>query len=214
MVSTDIWHARSEWYSFFGNSFLAPMFPEGAMGLKPRFWEEFPFAFHDKTREGLQDLQAVLKRYEKVTIHDALQDINVAYAKLFIGPPRPAAPPWETAYRAKADNVVLFGRATVEMNDRLRKAGLAINTDKHQLTDHIGLELLYLAAQSDRFATGEPSLPDVRELRLFIEENLLSWIGSFTEAVVGSDTSGYYAGLAKTIWGVLLWDIEQLKECG
>ena len=214
VFSREVWRAHSAWYSFFGNSLLAPMVSNGAIGLDPHFWDEFPFAFHGKATEGLRDLQAVVKRYENVTLDAVLQDINIDYAKLFIGPPRPTAPPWETAYRAKVDNVVLFGQATVEMNSRLRKAGLAINNEKHQLADHIGLELLYLAAQSDSFSMRVPQLLDVKELRVFIEENLLSWVGSFTEAVVRNDSSGYYAGMAKIIWGVLLWDVEQLKECG
>ena len=214
MFSRDIWHAHSAWYSFFGNSLLAPMSCDGAMGLEPRFWDEFPFAFHEKAMEGLRDIKAATRRYENIEACDVLQDVNLAYAKLFIGPPRPAAPPWETAYRSKVDKSVLFGQATFEMHDKLRKAGLAINNERHQLADHIGLELLYLAAESDKFSIGRSQLLDVREVRVFIEERLLSWIGSFTEAVVKSDSSGYYAGMAKTIWGVLLWDIDQLKACG
>ena len=214
MFSKDIWRTHSEWYSFFGNSLLSPLSSDSAMGLEPRFWDEFPFAFHEKAMEGLQDLQAATRRYENIDAFDVLRDINLAYTKLFIGPPRPAAPPWETAYRSKVDKSVLFGQATFEMHDNLRKAGLAINNEKHQLADHIGLELLYLAAASDNFSTGKSQLLNVREIRIFIEERLLSWIGSFTEAVIKSDSSGYYAGMTKMIWGVLLWDIEQLKVCG
>ena len=65
---------------------------------EPSFWQAFP----DFGDEAIAFASASLAEYAEgaQALADAggnpVQDVSVEYTKLFVGPPRPAAAPWET----------------------------------------------------------------------------------------------------------------------
>ncbi|ROT89297.1 TorD/DmsD family molecular chaperone [Gordonibacter urolithinfaciens] len=146
----EVWTRRAHRFAFLGNSLLAPMAADAAFGLDEAFWDEFAAGEVEgpSVRRTLERLKAYA-RAEQVDgreIGEAVRRVNVEYARLFIGPPKPAAPPWETMY-AQAGQVgeIGFGRATVAMQDLLAEAGLVLANENNQYADHLGIELLYLA---------------------------------------------------------------------
>lgn len=116
----------------------------------------------------------------------ALTDVAVEYTRLFVGPPSPAAPPWETMYRAGGTSVG-FGEATFHMRQLLREHGLELSNEDRQYEDHMGIELLLLS--------GLCRMQDAPAAQSFIAEHPLTWIDAFASKVSESSPKGYYAAL-------------------
>lgn len=189
------WKILSEAYAFIGNSLLKPMTMTSTVGLDPAFWEAFP-SFDD---EAVAEAVAACARYAEGAVQraeageDEPQRAAVEYTKLFVGPPSPAAAPWETMYRG--ENVTVgFGQATFEMRELLRAAGLEVRNANNQYEDHMGIELLYLSELCRREATGE-SAAESADIAAFIEQHPLAWIEPFRDRVSEAAPNGYFAGL-------------------
>ena len=127
------WKTLSEAYAFIGNSLLKPMTMTSTVGLDPAFWASFP-TFDDA---AVAEVVAACARYAEEAARraeageDEPQRVAVEYTKLFVGPPSPAAAPWETMYRGQ-DVTVGFGQATFEMRELLRAAGLEVRNENNQ----------------------------------------------------------------------------------
>ncbi len=155
------WKELSEAYAFVGNSLLKPMTQTSDVGLDPAFWEAFPTFGSSEVAGVCAALAAYALAAREAAAsdgRDAVECCAVEYTRLFVGPPRPAAAPWETMYRGGAavgGATVGFGQATFEMRALLREAGLEVKNENTQYEDHIGIELLYLSALCARAAEGE-----------------------------------------------------------
>ena len=170
-----------------------------AVGLDPAFWEAFPLFDDEGVADAVQDCAAWAAEYERrcdAAGQDAVERCAVEYTRLFVGPPRPAVAPWETAHRAAADgadSTVGFGRATFEMRELLRNAGLQLCNENRQYEDHMGIELLLLselcrrAAANDGLAAAEASA--------FAADHPAAWVEGLRSAAAEAVPDGYYAGL-------------------
>ena len=127
-------------FAFLGNSLLAPLSQTGQMGLDEGFWRTFPSFESSEVRAALDRMARIVRRV--ALSDDAVCEVSVEFTHLFVGPPRPAAAPWETAYRTGGH--VGFGTATVDMQQRLERLKLKVSNENRQYADHVGLELLYL----------------------------------------------------------------------
>lgn len=156
------WKTFSEAYGFLGNSLLKPMTQTPTIGLDPTFWEAFPTFGDDAVAESV----AACASFAQAAGEDDVEGVAVEYTRLFVGPPSPAAPPWETLYRAEGATVG-FGEATFQMRALLRDAGLELSNENHQYEDHMGIELLYLCEmcrrQADELLTSGRKLAPIRD---------------------------------------------------
>lgn len=189
------WKILSEAYAFIGNSLLKPMTMTSTVGLDPAFWEAFP-SFDD---EAVAEAVAACARYAEGAVQraeageDEPQRAAVEYTKLFVGPPSPAAAPWETMYRG--ENVTVgFGQATFEMRELLRAVGLEVRNANNQYEDHMGIELLYLSELCRLRVIGQ-SATELADIAAFIEQHPLAWIEPFRDRVSEAAPNGYFAGL-------------------
>lgn len=195
MIETIDWRTWSEAFAFAGNSFLKPLSQTPSVGLDPAFWDAFPHFGSDEVAHALSRCRdfAALEgdRDERVAI------CSVEYTRLFVGPPEPAAAPWETMYCASGAHVG-FGRPTFEMKRLLRDAGLELSGENRQYEDHLGIELLYLSARCER-AGGARSVDSsgVDELVAYVREHPLSWIDSFADRIAAAAPEGYYERMAR-----------------
>ncbi|MBR0404634.1 MAG: molecular chaperone TorD family protein [Eggerthellaceae bacterium] len=196
----------SEALAFIGNSLLSPMRQTGAMGVDPAFWDAFPDFGDDAVREAIASCReyAVSAQELERGGGDPVQRASVEYTKLFIGPPRPAAAPWETFYRSGGDEVTVgFGQATFEMQELLRNAGLEVSNENNQYADHMGIELLLLSVLLERAASGETAFEEATN---FANVHPASWIGLFSDKVSKAAPKGYFApllALASSLLGTL-----------
>lgn len=208
----EVWQVRAQVYAFLGNSLLGVMSEEDPAGLDPLFWCEFPLLPANAQMErSLAALEENARLLASLPGREAVHWVAAEYTRLFVGPGVPPAPLWESLYREGGK--FLFGQPTFDMKQVLREHGLGLDEGARQLEDHLGVELLYLAAMSERFAAEGPGVADVRAQADFIREHPLWWVGELHKKVEAVVPDGYYAPLIELVWGVLLWDVELLGEC-
>lgn len=191
-------------YEFIGRELLDPMNISGnRRGVDPDFWEAAPIPENERGRHGWNRLCSyahaahVSSEDDNAAVPGALQ-ASVDFVRLFIGPPKPAAAPWETFYESSKERHVGYGRATVEMKKLLAQEGFALAGSNRQYEDHIGIELLYLSvlcAESNDDGDGKAYR--------FIMEHPLRWIESLRSAVDAVGSSSYYSALLEYAQGVL-----------
>ncbi len=208
------WKSLSEAYGFLGNSLLAPMTMTASVGLDMRFWEAFP-TFED---QGISNAVAACERWTQAASlraeendEDLIERCAVEYTRLFIGPPSPLAPPWETMYRASKVSVG-FGQATFEMRQLLREAGLELRNENRQYEDHMGIELLYLSDRC-RWLSGDPvgGVDARQKLASFIDDHPLDWIEPFRDCVEEQSPYGYFSHILLVAQCLLKWHRAELS---
>ena len=180
------WQNLADAYAFVGNSLLKPMTQTATVGLDPEFWEAFPSFEDAKARAALAACKAYAVAACAKDEQQALTDVAVEYTRLFVGPPSPVAPPWETMYCAGGTSVG-FGEATFHMRQLLRERGLELSNENHQYEDHMGIELLLLSELC--------RAQDAPAARSFIAEHPLTWIDAFASKVSEFFPQGYYVAL-------------------
>ncbi len=173
-------------YQYLGPSLLEPISQTPRLGLVSGYWDvlrDFDSPVVQEAAKSLSDFAAVAILNEDQSV----EDISVEWTRLFVGPPKPAAAPWESFYRA--DNVKSgFGPATFEMQQLLRDYELALGGDCNQYADHMGIELLLLAEMSLRAKSEE----DLDKIGSYMVEHPLGWIEDFEQAVAACEPDGYY----------------------
>lgn len=196
------WTDYAEALAFVGNSLLAPMNQTGTVGLEPAFWESFPSFDDVHVAVALEACEAYAAAAQQLAAEggNSVQQASVEYTKLFVGPPRPAAAPWETMYRPGSEGATVgFGQATFEMRALLREAGLEVSNENNQYADHIGIELLYASVLCERLAQADDDAEArdelVEKLKGFADEHPLAWIGKLQAAVAAVEPAGYIAAL-------------------
>ena len=183
-------------FAFLGNSLLATMRQTGDAGLKPEFWAAFPDFGSAAVEEALEGCFAWAQDAAQRAAEgaDVLTDVCVEYTRLFVGPPSPAAAPWESFYVVEG-NMVGFGEPTFQMQEALRAAGLQVSNENNQYADHMGIELLLLSELCQR-GEGE-------EAFAFAAEHPGAWCDKFAAAVVTAEPEGYFARLATLVCALL-----------
>ena len=197
MRDATTWTNYAEALAFVGNSLLAPMNQTDTVGLDPEFWASFPDFDDAGVKAALEACKDFARSARQFTADggDAVTRASVEYTKLFVGPPRPAAAPWETMYRGGGAEVTVgFGQATFEMRELLRQAGLEVSNENNQYADHIGIELLYASVLCSRLAEADDGT--TREaLSVFVSTHPLAWIGKLQAAVSEAEPHGYISAL-------------------
>lgn len=251
-LDADTWAFLADMYAFAGNSLLVPMSQSSEIGLDPRFWAELPCFGDDRLEKALMQLRSFAEEASAAeatdgrasgaeatggrasAAEDAVRATSVEFTHLFMGPPSPACPPWETYYR-EAGTKNGFGRATFEMREILRGLGLRASGPGNQFEDHAGLELLVLSEMCRRaaesldvprdlveLASTEPteplqgvegassggvcavSLPH-QEAASFVNGRLAAWIPAFAASVASERPGGYHALLLAYVSELLAW---------
>ncbi len=202
------WELLSERLAFLGNSLLDPLRREASPGLHEPFWDAFATGFveigcaNERLVEGVERARRFARR-RAVSDDDAVERVRVEHARLFVGPPKPAAPPWETCYLLPGRiGEVGFGAPAFDMRRILREAGLAVRGPSNQYADHMGLELLYAATVCARFAHASPTAAEAAELARFVGEHPASWASGFRAAIEEAAPDGYYRCIAETVEGL------------
>ena len=181
--------------AFIGNSLLKPMTQTQSVGLDPLFWKSLPDFGEDSIGEAVR----LCERIGRECGERAVEVVSVEDTRLFVGPPSPAAPPWETMYRGSTN--VGFGEATFEMRNCLHDLGLELSNENRQYEDHMGIELLYLSELCRCAVKGENC---ENQLRSFIAKHPLSWIDAFLDRIEGVFPEGYFSGLVRLEKALLL----------
>jgi TorA maturation chaperone TorD len=209
---------RSTLYSFLGHCLLESVSDDNTAFIQRKFWEEFPLeAANTEMNNGLEKIIQCTGRLELLPASQAIQEIQLEYTHLFLGPGQPKAPPWESVYRTPEK--LLFGWPALQVRETYLQSGFEIKLKNRQPEDHLGLELMFMSTVSDSLAkalkgkdTQFQVLSTVQNQIAFINEHPLAWIADLHNDARVNASVGFYSGLIELIWGILLWDLELLKE--
>jgi len=179
----------------------------------------FPFAEENHLiQEGISLVTHFLDQNAS-SLDELLDRLRWDYTRLFIGPEKLPAPPWESVYLSR--DGLLFQKQTMEVRRLYRQFGYVPINYPHEADDHLGLELDFLFKLASRTKEEidqkkfDPALDLLKEQSSFLEEHLLKWIPSFVEDVHEAAETSFYQGLAKILHGYLEQDrivIDELAE--
>ena len=153
----------------------------------------------------------------EVAAANGLGQLRSVYTKLFIGPAKLPAPPWESVYAT--GEPLLFQESTLAVREAYRRAGYAAAGYPHEADDHLAVELDFMATlASDARAAYEAgdkgrSADLLSVQRDFLREHLLAWVGAFAERLADSAGAGaFYPRFAELAALVCARDAEVLEE--
>ena len=140
---------------------------------------------------------------------DAVGPLSSEYTKLFVGPGKLAASPWESVYACGEE--LVFQQSTLDVRAAYRTAGFEAAGYPHIPDDHIATEFAFLAAlcnqasksiQEDDWQAARVSLG---RQALFLSQHIGTWVGEFARRVASNSpksTGSFYvhaANLAREV---------------
>lgn len=129
-----------------------------------------------------------------------LTDLTVAYCKLFFGPVKLVAPPYESVYLGGG---VVMGEPALAVLRRYEEARVQLWEGFRECPDHIATELEFLyftAGEAANFAALRRDATAVvwtARYRTFLQEHLCRWAGAFARKVEDGTENQFYVGLAR-----------------
>jgi TorA maturation chaperone TorD len=156
---------------------------------------------------GLAQLQTWQRGLGADGLAGAFGDLASDYTRLFIGPGKVLAMPWESAHFN--DERLLFQEQSTQVRAWYRRFGLETANDGREPEDHIGLELVFiahlasqgLAALEAGNARGFAETLDAQ--RTFAETHLLKWAPAWCHEVETKARTDFFRAAAKLTRGVL-----------
>jgi len=140
----------------------------------------------------------------------ALRALEIAYNRLFVGPGRPQAMPYESFYRNKWG--LLMGPSARDVERRYREAGVALAPDHCGLPDHVATELGFMAylAMQEAKAKGVERQTWLERERSFLRDHLGVWLPAFCRRVQEAGSHPFYTALAELTVTVVESDTQRL----
>jgi len=158
-----------------------------------------------KIDKGLNLLSGVV--VENKNRQDAyLEDLAIEYARLFIGPQKPAAVPYASFYLTESKT--MMSEVTTDVRKKYLDAGIAVK-DLYKLPDdHIAIELEFLQYLVQRiiklFDDGkhnEEALKLFEMREKFLNEHFEKWVPLFEENIVKAAPDKFYLGASLLLGG-------------
>jgi TorA maturation chaperone TorD len=171
-------------------------------------FDDIPFAAQrPDVAAGLALLQKWSRHNRGGQLAQHMDILTADYNRLFVGPGKIVAPPWESAQ--VDDERQLFQEETLAVRNWYRRFGLQAERLYAEPDDHVGLELAFLAHLAQLALAAQAAADPARlsELlaaeRAFLTEHALRWIPAWAAQVVEQARTCFYRGLAQVTAGVL-----------
>ena len=151
---------------------------------------------HDAaTAEGLALLRASAEE------EDA-EMVRADFNRLFVGPARLLAHPWESVHRSEEH--LLFDEQTAQVRTWYARYALAVPRLNQAPDDHIGLELEFLAHLGQRaLADPEHASDVIADLAAFLSEHPAVWAPGFADLVSSRAEGPFYQGVGRLLTGTI-----------
>jgi DMSO reductase family type II enzyme chaperone len=142
----------------------------------------------------------------------ALRTLEIEYNRLFVGPGRPQAPPYESVYRDPRG--LVMGPTARDVERRYAEAGLALAPDYHDLPDHVAMELGFMAylTMQEAEAQGKDVRVWLEKERTFLRDHLIVWLPRFCQRVREKSQHPFYATLAELTMTFVNLDAQRLAD--
>jgi TorA maturation chaperone TorD len=146
------------------------------------------------------------------------EKLVLEHTRLFIGPYRLPAPPYESVYRT--DERLVMQWPTIEVRKAYLQAGLEIKGIHANPDDHICAELEFMEYLSDKTALSlknEDANTAMKYLELqgkFLEGHLNKWVPAFSEDILRDAKHDFYRGAALLLRGFIFSEKERMIKEG
>lgn len=139
----------------------------------------------------------------------APNDRILAFTRLFLGPGRPIAHPYESVYVESQ----LAGESTDRVSRCYAEAGLQVSDAHPELPDHISLELAFMAHLTLR-EVSEIERGEIwrRRQHDFLQRHLARWLPSFCQRLEQSDGPPFYREAARAAKSLVEQDLARLSS--
>ena len=171
-------------------------------------FDEVPFGGQQpEVRAGLALLQQWQHDFTASAPAAQAESLLVDYTRLFVGPGKLLAPPYESAQ--VDEERLLFQEETLAVRAWYRRYGVELVNLHHEPDDHVGLELAFLAhlaqlALAAQTAGDQLRLAELLEAqRAFLAEHPRRWLPGWCAQVVERARTGFYQGAARLTAGML-----------
>ena len=198
---------RSQIYALLKNLFLKPPSQEFLNYLR-----EFNVSIeHESSPDLVKGLELLRKdadcEPEKLTLE---------HTRLFIGPYRLPAPPYESVYM-NAERLVMQ-QPTIEVRKIYLQAGLEVKGIHTNPDDHISAELEFMEYLCDKTASSlnnrdtSAAIKHLELQRIFLEEHLNKWVPVFSEDILRRTEKDFFRGAAMLLRGFVFSETERMKH--
>jgi len=147
---------------------------------------------------------------------EALDKVRSEFTRLFIGPTKLPAPPWESVYMTK--DRLIFQECTLNVRKCYLKYYFVPVHFRSEADDHLALELDFMCNLSVLAETahqvGDLSKAEevLKDQRAFLEEHLLAWVPQFAADLKASTSHPLYLGMTSMLEEFLLADLVVIGE--
>jgi TorA maturation chaperone TorD len=137
---------------------------------------------------------------EKSITNYTEEELQVEYAKLFVGPFELKAPPYGSVYLDGEKRVM--GDSTMQVINMYKKEGLSMSADFKELPDHIAVELefmsylIYKEIEALEKQDRKAALEFAEKQEIFLNGFLKRWVPAFCEKIKEGTDNKFYNALA------------------
>lgn len=169
-------------------------------------------ALFEGDSEAAGKLKAVLASCRDLDV-DAVRS---EYTRLFLGPDKLIAPPWESCYTAKER--ALFQESTLHVRSWYQQYSYVPAGYPSHPDDHISLMMHFLALTTERakacfeqeLLCGYKSLLEGQ--KLFAKNHILNWMDAYCADMDTSETKLLYPQLARAMADFITYDQQAISE--
>ena len=188
-------------YTYPERAWLSSLASEGV-------FDEIPFDMEASEEETGATLLREWTRQSRHGLDDeAFDALRSDYTRLFIGPARPLAPPWESVSLSLTK--LTFQEETLEVRRWYARHGLQFEKLHKEPDDHIGIELAFIAHLAG-LAVGALENDDEAAFKQqiaahtsFLSEHLLRWGTEWSRQMADSAATGFYQGIGRLTYSTL-----------
>lgn len=171
---------------------------------------------NDSLANALNCIEHYLATHEFIAGDTTFEDLHWDFTRLFIGPEKPLAPPWESVYRSK--DGLLFQETTQHIQRIYAEQDFVLAENEFEAADHIGFELDFLYQQSVFTLQLTEQENDVTllitSLQLqydFLTHHLLMFSDTFCQCIQDSANTTFYRDFSRVLQQFINHDQRQLK---
>ena len=153
---------------------------------------------------------------EKLVEEDYPDRLRAEYIRLFVGPAKLPAPPWESIYVGKES--MLFQESTMEVRRFYKSYGMKTAGQHNIADDSLALELDFMAHLAQRaqkaFEEGnrEETMKNLEGSAVFLKEHLLVWVPRFLKKMAKAPSDLLYPRMCLILDDFLKKDSSAVAE--
>jgi TorA maturation chaperone TorD len=155
-----------------------------------------------------------LKSLQKISNEegiDNLTQLQTEFTRLFIGPGKAPAYPYECVYRSP--HGTLMQKITSEVRKFYLDEGLIMQRLNSIPDDHLGAELEFLLYMGQQMVEYPDRIQELSKTQLdFMQKHILTWTDDFSHDILTNTNEKFFKNLALVLKNFMHWDENFLAE--